>query len=564
MGDLPSIVQERIHSLTARFHADLGKRAERLDTCRYNALNGDAAALRSLRLQIHRLGGTALTFGYRRLHETAKTSESAIEVDLSNRRGLGSEADSKVTRLIEIMRETNVGESGLQSRSAPRGEQKGETDSVTGDNADSDAFDHPRIVIVVGSIEGLPSDISEQLSVFGMVAVSVTEPQGIRDFLNRVNLGTDVQKCVVLAGVSFLAEQRSRLRTLKTIRDEHPGHILTVLVGSADDFQSRLRSVRYGADAFVPLPLDTTILIDKLNAVSKQDEADPYHILIVDDDPDQVSDTALALQNAGMITSVVTDPQQIFRVLVEYEPELILMDMYMPQCTGVELAMIIRQSESFVGIPIVFLSVENDRDEQLSAIRTGADDYIVKPFDVEHLVTSVRIRAGRTRAMRFYMERDSLTGLLNHTNLKQRLEHELQRSRRIGINLVFAMIDIDKFKGVNDAYGHLTGDRVLKSLARLLTERLRRTDIIGRYGGEEFGVILFNTTIVHAERIMNEIRESFAMIRQTSGTVEFSVTFSCGLAEFPTYETGQSINEAADNALYRAKETGRNRVIVAD
>jgi diguanylate cyclase (GGDEF)-like protein len=287
-------------------------------------------------------------------------------------------------------------------------------------------------------------------------------------------------------------------------------------------------------------------------------------VLIVDDDTEQVAETAHALQSAGMITSVVSDPRNIFQVLVEYKPELILMDMYMPGSTGVELAKIIRQNSSFVGIPIVFHSIERDQGKQLEAVRSGGDGFLEKPVDPEMLVTSVRLRAARARAMRFYMERDSLTGLLNHTNLKQRLEHDMQRAGRIGTRLVFAMIDIDHFKSVNDTYGHLTGDRVLKSLARLLEERLRRTDVVGRYGGEEFGVILFNTDAVNAVRIMNGIRDSFSRIHQSSASATFHVTFSCGLAEFPAFDTPSALNEAADGALYRAKERGRNAVMAAD
>jgi diguanylate cyclase (GGDEF)-like protein len=165
--------------------------------------------------------------------------------------------------------------------------------------------------------------------------------------------------------------------------------------------------------------------------------------------------------------------------------------------------------------------------------------------------------------MRFFMERDSLTGLLNHSNLREKLADELQRAERRGQSLCFAMIDIDNFKAVNDTYGHLTGDRVLKSLARLLQERLRRTDVIGRYGGEEFGIILFDTTGTDAARIMGEVRESFSRVRQQAGERDFYVTFSCGIARFPACRSVNELTEAADGALYEAKEAGRNLVVTA-
>ena len=125
------------------------------------------------------------------------------------------------------------------------------------------------------------------------------------------------------------------------------------------------------------------------------------------------------------------------------------------------------------------------------------------------------------------------------------------------------MIDLDHFKLVNDEHGHMTGDRVLKSLSRLLQDRLRRTDIIGRYGGEEFAVILLNTDVENAHQIMDKIRESFSQIRQISSESDFYVTFSCGIAAFPQIKNASELNAAADQALYKAKETGRNRIVNA-
>ena len=165
--------------------------------------------------------------------------------------------------------------------------------------------------------------------------------------------------------------------------------------------------------------------------------------------------------------------------------------------------------------------------------------------------------------MRFFMERDSLTGLLNHSHLNQSLSKEVQRAERVGRPLCFAMIDLDLFKKVNDSHGHLTGDRVLKSLARYLQDRLRKTDLIGRYGGEEFGIILFNVDIENAKRIMDNIREDFSKIEQEAGERRFHVTFSCGIASYPDFDGPGPLTEAADGALYDAKENGRNQVVTA-
>jgi diguanylate cyclase (GGDEF)-like protein len=211
----------------------------------------------------------------------------------------------------------------------------------------------------------------------------------------------------------------------------------------------------------------------------------------------------------------------------------------------------------------VFLSAETNRDMQLEAMRLGGDDFMTKPIKSDHLISAVINRVKRSRTLRAFMVRDSLTGLYNHTTTKGQLEIELARAQRHQSALALAIIDIDHFKSVNDTYGHPTGDRVLKSLSRLLRERLRKTDIIGRYGGEEFAVVLVGTDGATAVGVLDEIREGLARIRQQAGGEEFTVTFSCGIACFSHYPDGPRLTDAADRALYAAKRGGRNRVMLA-
>ncbi len=160
------------------------------------------------------------------------------------------------------------------------------------------------------------------------------------------------------------------------------------------------------------------------------------------------------------------------------------------------------------------------------------------------------------------MATDGLTGLLNHSHLEERLETEIARSQRQGSPLVFAMIDIDHFKRVNDTWGHAAGDRVLRSLAKLLRQRLRRTDVAGRYGGEEFGVILTDTDVETALPLLDAIRRDFGAVQHTCGDTEFSVHFSAGLAGFPRHRSAGVLVNAADAALYVAKQAGRDRIVL--
>jgi len=234
----------------------------------------------------------------------------------------------------------------------------------------------------------------------------------------------------------------------------------------------------------------------------------------------------------------------------------------MPECSGMELAKLIRQQDAYISIPIVFLSTENNVNKQLAALGLGGDDFLTKPITDKHLVLSVAARVQRARQLSDLMSQDSLTGLLKHTHIKQQLETELSRAKRLGSTLSYVMIDIDHFKKVNDTYGHMTGDRVIKSLSRMLQHRLRKTDSIGRYGGEEFALVLPDTDINNAKIIVEEIQKQFSEIKFLYKDEEFNVTLSAGIASFPAIEKGAAINMAADKALYKAKNQGRNCTVI--
>jgi len=273
---------------------------------------------------------------------------------------------------------------------------------------------------------------------------------------------------------------------------------------------------------------------------------------------------ALLLEHAGAVTQLVHDPLQIMEPLTNFRPDLMLMDINLKGCSGIELASVVRQNDDFMQIPIVFLSAEKRFSQRLLALNSGGTDILTKPVQPDVLVSSVMARARRARSLASLISRDSMTGLANHSKIKEQLEAEVNRAERDGLPLTFAMVDIDHFKKVNDTYGHWTGDVVIKTISQVLRQRLRKTDIVGRYGGEEFAVILPNTDLSAAERVLDQIREGFASIRHFSDENEFFVTFSCGIAGCPPISDPAELTKAADDALYAAKNGGRNQVAVAN
>jgi diguanylate cyclase (GGDEF)-like protein len=336
-----------------------------------------------------------------------------------------------------------------------------------------------------------------------------------------------------------------------------------IFISSSSTFESRLQAVRAGGVGYFPKPVDIVSLVERIDSLVAGGAPKGYRVLIVDDDVAVAEYYSQVLRNSGMNVEVVTDPDQLFNVMSNFRPELLLMDVYMPLCSGVELAKMVRQDNSYLDVPIVFFSSETDLGRQLDAVKAGADDFLTKPISAEFLVSSISTRADRYRSLRSLIMRDGLTGLYNHSAIKEELGAEVLIAGRNKTDMAFAMIDLDDFKHVNDSYGHPVGDQVLRTLSRLLRQRLRRSDVIGRYGGEEFVVIFPGTSAERACKVLDEVRVAFGMLQQYSDQGPFSVSFSAGIADLGVTEVVEDLIEAADSALYQAKNSGKNRIVLA-
>jgi diguanylate cyclase (GGDEF)-like protein len=335
-----------------------------------------------------------------------------------------------------------------------------------------------------------------------------------------------------------------------------------LFITSRDDFPSRVRAAQLGAQGYFLKPLDIPRLVNRMTQIFDQMRAPAQRVLIVDDDTDLAEHYRLALLGAGMEADVLQQPMAIMEKIAAFRPELVLMDMHMPDFSGPDLAGVIRQHDNWSSLPIVYLSAETDLDRQIEAMGRGADDFLTKPISDAQLVAAVRIRVERARQLEEQISRDSLTGLLKHASIKESAAIEVIRARRNGKPVSLAMLDIDHFKLVNDTYGHAMGDVVISSIAMLLRQRLRQSDIVGRYGGEEFVAVLPECDAEHAHLLMEDIRRRFASLRFSHEGKDFRCTLSVGLACSAAYpdSDGAALLVAADEALYVAKRGGRNQV----
>jgi diguanylate cyclase (GGDEF)-like protein len=545
------MVQHKIKNqmilLQQQFHQELPKRIEELESCWLNVKKRDvnsSKAGKAFLMLLHNMVGAGATFGFQHISEKAKKLENfilsappkhEIEVMRAVEQCLGKLRDIAALPPDAI-------DCDVPSRSIHKKEK---------------SLSPKLIYIVEGNVE-MGKALAIQLHYYGF---DVQGFSSIKDLMSAIKRrGPDA----VIMDMEIPEGPYAGTKAIKYLRENGISDFPVIYTSSREDFAARLEAERAGCDGYFLKPIDVGGLIDKLDHLLSFEEIPPYRVLIVDDMASIAEFYALILQEFGMRTFIVTDPMKVLEQIKEFYPELILMDVYMPACRGEELARIIRHKSEFISIPIVYLSAENNIHKQLIAMRHGGDDFLTKPIDPEHLVASISIRIDRYRILRSLMVRDGLTGLLNHSRIEEELRSEVARVEREGGNVTYVMIDLDNFKAVNDTYGHRAGDQVLQSLSRMLRDRLRGTDRIGRYGGEEFAIVFPNTTTQEAEVIMNNVREAFSKIIHCGDNEKtFNATMSCGIA---CYSKGDitDIGKLADRALYEAKDLGRNRIVVHD
>ncbi len=430
--------------------------------------------------------------------------------------------------------------------------------NVKGSDSTAIVHSHGKVVCVLARAGDTLHELDKQLCHFGY-AVSTSATLG--EFKSAV---INLKPHIVIAYSDLNDADVEMLQSLPQDIIERNFTTQLIVIAPKGGFDARLAAVRVGANGFFTESADVIQIIDKIEQlVVKFAVPATYHVLVVDDDEIQVRFYTHVLQAAGINTTIISRPEEALAVIADNAVDLILMDFIMPNCNGQELATIIRQHEKYVSLPIIFLSARDDIEALLINTGLGIDDFLVKPVTGEQLVSVVRSRAQRSAELQVLMARDSFTGLLNHVHFTDMLEMELGQVKRFKTNTAYAIIDLDHFKDINDTYGHSMGDHVIKSLSRMLQQRLRRSDIIGRCGGEEFGILMPDCTLENASLILESMRLQFADLAFKFEQTEVKVTFSAGLTSLSGHDNMDDIIKTADKALYDAKNQGRNRLVIA-
>lgn len=294
-------------------------------------------------------------------------------------------------------------------------------------------------------------------------------------------------------------------------------------------------------------------------------------ILVIDDSPEIHALLDVRLRPEALRIEHAMTPAQGLALAASLQPDLILLDVDMPEMGGLEVCVRLKEKPCTSGLPVIFLTGADSIDAKVRGFDLGAVDYVTKPFDPAELRARVRA-ALRTKRLHDMLsaraQLDGLTGLWNRGYFNQRISDEMLAVRRYGRALSLVMIDVDHFKRLNDGYGHPFGDMVLQRIGETLTAHTRATDAACRYGGEELALILTETAGGGAMVLAERLRQAIESIELRPKGKPVVVTASLGVIDAATLGAGalctvQALLAGADAALYRAKDSGRNRVVVA-
>ena len=523
--------------------ADIDETLDRLD-------RGTAATLADLKRHFHKLAGAGATYQRPQISSLAREAERRCD-DLLREHGQPSTEDVARWRDIRLRLEGLFHE-GIATTVLPDAAPAAAASTATeGSRAELDVLlvdenqETRRLLASVLQHEGIP--VRE--------AGTAEDARRLIDERLPDGLMVDVR-----------LPDDSGYHVVEYARQKDEGSQTAILMlSAAGDFLDLAEAIHAGADACYTKPAEIEPAYRKLLQMLERAQAEIPRILVVEDDEYHAAFARTVLESAGYQVNVCGAPRQFTEHMATFQPELLLMDVNLPEVSGYDLARLVRQQEQHAALPIIFLTSEAEMESRIRAAKAGGDEHLTKPVHPALLASAAGARLERARFLKSLLHRDGLTRLLTHASFMEQVQQVLDRRARSASGPAsLVLLDVDHFKQINDTYGHQAGDRVLATLAGSLRQHLRRTDIIGRYGGEEFAVLLDQLSVEDAQRLITRLLGEFAALDHSAGDKHFRVSFSAGIAPWREGVERHAWIEAADRALYAAKNAGRNRVLVAD
>jgi len=350
-------------------------------------------------------------------------------------------------------------------------------------------------------------------------------------------------------------------RSLRTL--EGLARLPIAFTGVEESVEARVKAVHAGGRVVFAEGVGPSVL-RAVGEVFSEPDGDAPTVLLVDDDPDMGEVVRPIVERRGWQFAHLLDPGDIFNALATHHPDAVLLDVRMGAIGGFDVCRALRASAPHRDLPILFLTANASEEVRVACFEAGGDDYLQKPVLPTELLARLEVRIERLRLLRDRARRDSLTGLAMRGAAYERIEAAMAQAVRHGRPLALGLLDLDRFKQINDELGHVVGDRVLSAVGALLRDALRPHDVAGRWGGEEIIVALPDTGAGEGKRAFERLLGAVRAL-DIPGVSDREVTFSGGVAYLSVDgDDLRTLLNRADARLYAAKAAGRARVVDAE
>jgi len=279
-------------------------------------------------------------------------------------------------------------------------------------------------------------------------------------------------------------------------------------------------------------------------------------VLLVDDEEDILTIIGKRITQAGYRLLTAASGEDALKILEKEIPDVVLLDVMMPGMDGEEVFNNIRRRKELATVPVIFFTAKDSLEDKIKGLSRGVNDYITKPIDNRELLARIEAALKINERYQKLSLKDELTGLYNYNFFERQFKHIFDVAKRYQRTFSLLIIDIDKFKHLNDTYGHLCGDFVLKHVAGYLEESLRKVDIIARYGGDELIVILPETNYEQARELIERLRQKFGKSEMDYNGQRLSVGLSFGFCAYSKQiQTSEELFNLADKDMYADKNS---------
>ncbi|QIR36160.1 response regulator [Tolypothrix sp. PCC 7910] len=410
------------------------------------------------------------------------------------------------------------------------------------------AFNQRPLLLVVNRDRKLAEALAEETDIWG---IQVRFAQTARSPISSAReLIAEYSPDVVLLDLGSTDTTETNLALLAELNASNSS-IPVIVLTDKDSLLDRVKVARLGGSGILQKPVSPTQIFETVNQILQRTRPTAAKVMVVDDDPHILAALQTLLVPWGMKVYTLENPLRFLEAIAAAQPDLLILDVEIPEISGIELCQVVRNDPQWSGLPILFLTAHNDTKTRQQVFAAGADDYISKPIVEPELITRILNRLERSRWLRNLAELDGLTQVANRRKSTQDLNWYLQLSDRHQQPLCFAIVELDSLKEINHQHGHAVGDRVLSQLGELLRQTFHTQDVVGRWGGTEFVVGMAGMTKTDGEQRLLELLKRLRQIEFTgANSQKFHVSFRTAVVEYPQDGANlQGLYQAADRIL---------------